>query len=98
MKTSGNHAETNPVDRYILLHIGKKHNGLNSLRTKSLLQHCCNRYNIRTNVPAAINIPPIIFFASTGSPKIKNAKTMLMMTLNLSIGTTFDASPIWSAL
>lgn len=55
-------------------------------------------HNTRTKVPIVISNPPIIDFVFMVSPKIKNAKTILITTLNLSIGTTFEASPIWSAL
>ena len=41
-----------------------------------------------------IKIPPITVLAVKASFKIIKAKTILITTLNLSIGTTFEASLI----
>lgn len=49
-------------------------------------------------VPAVISINPTADFAVKGSWKIRKAKMMVRTTLNLSMGTTLEASPIWSAL
>ena len=40
-----------------------------------------------------ISSPPIKVLAVIASFRITKAKTMLITTLNLSIGTTFEASP-----
>ena len=55
-------------------------------------------YNTINNVPAVIKIEPIIDFIVNCSCKNVNAKIKVITTLNLSIGTTFDASPICNAL
>ncbi|EQB88344.1 hypothetical protein J2Z44_003357 [Clostridium punense] len=45
-----------------------------------------------------INIPPRIVFMVAASFNTTKANTIVITTLNLSIGTTFEASPICSAL
>lgn len=55
-------------------------------------------YKTITNVPVAIKTQPINDFAVNCSCKNTNARTRVITTLNLSIGTTFDASPICNAL
>ena len=55
-------------------------------------------YNTINNVPAVIKIEPIIDLIVNCSCKNVNAKIKVITTLNLSIGTTFDASPICNAL
>ena len=49
-------------------------------------------------VPIVINIHPIKDFKVNSSCKNTNAKTNVITTLNLSTGTTFDASPTCKAL
>ena len=51
-------------------------------------------YKIMTNVPSVIRTPPMTTLAVTASCRKINAMIMVMTTLNLSIGTTLDASPI----
>ena len=55
-------------------------------------------YKTIINVPAVINMQPINDFAVNSSCKNTKAKTNVITTLNLSIGTTFDASPTCKAL
>lgn len=55
-------------------------------------------YRTIINVPIPIKIQPINDFAVNFSCKNTNAKTNVITTLNLSIGTTFDASPNCKAL
>ena len=55
-------------------------------------------YKTITSVPAPIRIQPSKVFAVNSSCKNTKAKIKVITTLNLSIGTTFDASPICSAL
>ncbi len=49
-------------------------------------------------VPAVIKIAPMADFAVNCSWRNINAKIKVRTTLNLSIGTTLDASPICNAL
>ena len=51
-------------------------------------------YKTIINVPAVISIHPIRDFAVNSSCKKINAKINVITTLNLSIGTTFEASPL----
>ena len=51
-----------------------------------------------SRVPAPIRTQPIRDFVLNSSCRKTNANTSVMTTLSLSIGTTFDASPICSAL
>ena len=44
-------------------------------------------------VPKVIKIPPSIVLKVMASLSIMKAKNILITTLNLSIGTTFEASP-----
>lgn len=55
-------------------------------------------FPISTNVPIVMRVPPITTIAVTGSPKMINEKRMVIITLDLSIGTTFETSPICMAL
>ena len=55
-------------------------------------------YKISTKVPIVMSVPPIIALRVTTSFNTTNARTMVITTLNLSMGTTFDASPIYNAL
>ena len=55
-------------------------------------------YKTIINVPAVISIHPIRDFAVNSSCKKINAKINVITTLNLSIGTTFEASPTCNAL
>ena len=48
---------------------------------------------IITKVPAVIRIPPITVLNVKSSLRITKASIIDITTLNLSIGTTFDASP-----
>ena len=50
------------------------------------------------NVPIPIRIHPTNDLIVNSSCKNTNANTKVITTLNLSIGTTFDASPICNAL
>ncbi len=54
-------------------------------------------YSTITNVPAPIRMHPISDFIVNSSCKKTNAIKSVSTTLNLSIGTTFEASPICSA-
>ena len=55
-------------------------------------------YKTMTNVPIPIRIHPINDFTVNSSCRNTNARISVITTLNLSIGTTFDASPICNAL
>ena len=55
-------------------------------------------YRTITSVPAAINTQPIKDLAVNLSCRNTKAKINVITTLNLSIGTTFDASPSCKAL
>lgn len=62
------------------------------------LSEVCGCYNTISSVPAPIRAQPIPDFRVIFSFKKTKAKIRVITTLNLSIGTTFDASPTWSAL
>ena len=51
-----------------------------------------------SSVPAAINTEPIIDFGVKSSCRNTAARISVIITLNLSIGTTLDTVPIWIAL
>ena len=53
-----------------------------------------NLYKIIIKVPIVINTPPKTVLTVRASFKITKANIMVITTLNLSIGTTFAASPI----
>ena len=55
-------------------------------------------YKTINNVPAVIKMHPITDFTVNCSCKKINAKINVITTLNLSIGTTLEASPVWSDL
>jgi len=55
-------------------------------------------YKIITKVPATIKQQPIKVFNVICSPKNIKARTIVITILNLSIGTTFEASPSCNAL
>ena len=55
-------------------------------------------YKTIINVPAVIRAPPIHAFMVGCSWRNTNASTSVMTTLNLSTGTTLEASPICKAL
>lgn len=55
-------------------------------------------HKIMTKVPAVISTPPRAVFRVIFSCKKTKASTMVMTTLNLSMGTTRETSPIWMAL
>ena len=55
-------------------------------------------YSTISNVPAPIKTQPIMDLVVNCSCKKIKAKTSVITTLNLSIGTTFDALPICNAL
>ena len=55
-------------------------------------------YKTITNVPAPMRTQPINDFAVKSSCKNTKASTNVMTTLNLSMGTTFEASPNCNAL
>ena len=55
-------------------------------------------YNTMHSVPAVISSEPIIDFAVICSWRKITAKINVITTLNLSIGTTLDASPCCNAL
>lgn len=55
-------------------------------------------YKTMIKVPAPIKKQPIADFIVNSSCRKINAKINVMTTDNLSMGTTFDASPICSAL
>lgn len=55
-------------------------------------------YKTITKVPAVIKIEPMSDFVLNSSCRKTNASTRVKRTLNLSIGTTFETSPIWIAL
>ena len=57
-----------------------------------------NLCTVTIKVPIPIKIHPIKALAVNSSCKNIKAKTNVIITLNLSIGTTFDASPICNAL
>ena len=62
------------------------------------LFHNSPPYKTISNVPAPISAHPIKLFVVNSSCKNTKASTSVMITLSLSIGTTFDASPTCSAL
>ena len=55
-------------------------------------------HKIMTKVPAVISTPPRAVFRVIFSCKKTKASTIVMTTLNLSMGTTRETSPIWMAL
>lgn len=55
-------------------------------------------YNIMVKVPAVINKTPIRILGVIGSWRIKKARITVITMLNLSTGTTLEASPICKAL
>lgn len=55
-------------------------------------------YNIKIKVPIVIKSPPTNVCTVNASFRMKKAKTIVITTLNLSIGTTLEASPICKAL
>ena len=55
-------------------------------------------YKTISKVPAPISTQPMIDFVVTCSCRKTKASISVITTLSLSIGTTFDASPICSAL
>ena len=63
----------------------------------TLLKPLHSYYSIMQSVPAAIRMPPITPLTVTVSCRTTNARIIVITTLSLSIGTTFDASPICSA-
>ena len=67
------------------------------VRQTESLYSICNYITI-INVPIPIKTHPINDFIVKSSCKKTNANTKVITTLNLSIGTTFDASPICNAL
>ena len=54
-------------------------------------------HSTMNSVPAVISTQPIRDFAVKSSCRNTNARTSVMTMLNLSIGATFDTSPIWIA-
>ena len=100
---------TNP-DLSFFFHFNKKDFGLYN-RSLCLNELCSKIYtfiNISTswnlyhrtisNVPAPIRIHPITDLKVNSSCRKTNASISVMTTDNLSIGTTFEASPICKAL
>lgn len=75
-------------------------NGKNSVRVLPIYFHpyYIRNYSTMTSVPAPIRIQPTMDFAVKSSCKNTNARISVSTTLNLSTGTTLDASPICSAL
>ena len=67
------------------------------VRQTESIYSICNYITI-INVPIPIKTHPINDFIVKSSCKKTNANTKVITTLNLSIGTTFDASPICNAL
>ena len=67
------------------------------VRQTESLYSICNYITI-INVPIPIKTHPINDFIVKSSCKKTNANIKVITTLNLSIGTTFDASPICNAL
>lgn len=55
-------------------------------------------YKTINSVPAPIKTQPINDLIVNSSCRNTKANTRVMTTLNLSIGTTFEASPICNAL
>lgn len=55
-------------------------------------------YKTITNVPTPIKTQPISDFTVNCSCRNTKAKTIVMTTLNLSMGATLDTSPICNAL
>ena len=55
-------------------------------------------YSIISNDPAPINTHPMRLFTVNSSCRKIKASASVMITLDLSMGTTFEVSPTWSAL
>ena len=68
-----------------------------SRRKRQEVSYPTSFYRTMMSVPAPIRIHPIRDFAVNCSCRNTNASISVMTTLNLSIGTTFDASPTCSA-
>ena len=54
-------------------------------------------YSTITSVPTVMSAAPMSDLVVNGSCRKMNASASVMMTLSLSIGTTFEASPSCSA-
>ena len=58
----------------------------------------CAVQRTMSSVPAAIRAQPMMDLGENCSWRITDANTMVITTLSLSMGTTLEVSPSWSAL